>query len=119
MSRPLHVAGFCLSVARAADVISQRISDLKGVRIDVRFLQRRGVQIHIGAASIILNEAEAAAKSTTAATVIELRRRGAPSAALPPPVSAQELLEAMATLDENSRQIVIDYMDSLLAKRSR
>src|ERR1035437_5166821 len=60
MSRPLHVAGFCLSVARAADVISQRIADLKGVWIDVRFLQRRGVQIHIGAASIILNEAEAA-----------------------------------------------------------
>src|SRR5450756_2520500 len=60
MSRPLHVAGFCLSVARAADVISQPIADLNGVRIDVSFLQRRGVQIHIGAASIILNEAEAA-----------------------------------------------------------
>jgi hypothetical protein len=60
MSRPLHVAGSCLSVARAADVISQPIADLNGVRIDVRFLQRRGVQIHIGAASIILNEAEAA-----------------------------------------------------------
>src|SRR5664280_1668497 len=60
MSRPLHIAGFCLSVARAANVISQPIADLNGVRIDVSFLQRRGVQIHIGAASIILNEAEAA-----------------------------------------------------------
>src|ERR1035437_10825413 len=39
--------------------LSTRIADLNGVRIDVRFLQRRGVQIHIGAASIILNEAEA------------------------------------------------------------
>ena len=60
--------------------------------------------------------AQVAAQSTTAATVIELRRP-VPRAAALPPCSAQELVEAMATLDENSRQYVLGYMQGLIDAR--
>jgi hypothetical protein len=45
--------------------------------------------------------------------------RGCPSRPEPRPVlSGDEFVAAMASLDLNGRQLVIDYMDLLLAKRS-
>jgi hypothetical protein len=38
--------------------------------------------------------------------------------ALPPPLSGDEFVAAMASLDQDGRQFIIDYMNTLLAKRS-
>jgi hypothetical protein len=38
--------------------------------------------------------------------------------ALPPPLSGDEFAAAMASLDQDGRQFIIDYMNLLLAKRS-